>query len=165
LSVLIPIAPADFVQSVTVTYGTPSPEATGHPPVVEVRGRYSETWTGAMGENRQYAGGWILFGAVDVVAMPHRTRQPLRIAGQQGPFKKLRFVAQRGTVDLASVNVRTADGQDETLAVNALLMPGQSSAPVSFSNGAALIIGSIALAPRLNAQSHIDATVEVWAQY
>ncbi len=165
LAAPIRIDPPDFIRSVTVTYGTPSPEAALHPPVVEVHGRQTDGWEGRVGENRQYAGGWLLLGTVDVVSTPHQARAPLRIAGREGPFKKVRFIARRGAVDLVAATVQAGDGRSETLAVNALLMPGVPSAPVEFANGAALPIASLSISPRLKPLAHVDATVEVWAQY
>ena len=160
---VIAIDPPDFLHEITVTYGTPPLQA--RVPTVEVRGRYAENWLGRVGENRQHAGGWILLGAVDVVVRPHGgQRSNYRIAGQQGQFKKLRFVARRGAVDLAGVTVEAGDGRQETLPTNTLLMPDAQSLPFAFTSGA-LPIASVSLSPRLHATSRIDASVEVWAQY
>lgn len=165
LSVPIAINPPDFLRSVTITYGTPSPQALQRLAVVEVRGRHAETWAGAVGENRQHAGGWLLLGTVDVVIVPHRPRPSLRLSGAEGSFKKLRFISRRGSIDLVGATVEAGDGRSETIAINALLAPDQPSPPQGFTNGAALPIATISLMPRLRAQSRIDATVEVWAQY
>ena len=135
-------------------------------PILEVRGHYSESWLGKIGENRQYAGGWVMLGTVDIVASPHTTmpRDRFRIAGQEGPFKKLKFVARRGAVDLNSVSINAGDGREETVPINTILLPGVQTAPFVLSNGA-MPIGTIALSPRLHSSSRVDASVEVWAQY
>ena len=91
VSDVIVLDPPDFLHEVTVTYATAAPQA--RVPTLEVRGRYAADWLGKIGENRQYAGGWILLGTVDVVVGPHMAAAPNRfsIAGQDGPFKKLRL--------------------------------------------------------------------------
>ncbi len=165
LSAPIVLDPPDFVRAVQITYGTPSPSALQRSTIVEVRGRQTASWSGQLGENRQYSGGWLLLGTIDVVVQPHQPRLPLRLTGRDGQFKKLRFVARRGAVDLIGATVQAGDGRDETVAVNSLLSPDQPSTPVGFSNGVALPIASIRILPRLHAQSRVDATVEVWAQY
>ena len=157
----IAIDPPDFLHEVTITYGTVA--AQSRTPAIEVRGRDSENWLGKVGENRQYAGGWVMLGAADIVVAPHSRRTAFRIGGQAGPFRKLRFVARRGAVDLVGVTVDAGDGRQETLPVNAMLLPDTQSAPVTLSGS--MPIGSVALAPRLNANSRLDAAVEVWAQY
>jgi hypothetical protein len=165
VSAPIVIDPPDFVRTVTVTYGTPSPQALQRAPVIEVRARQAETWGGQNGENRQYAGGWLLLGAVDVVVSPHQPRPAFRIAGREGSFRKLRFIARRGAIDLAGVTIDAGEGRSETLPINTLLMPDQPSQAQGFANGAVLPISSISLMPRLRSQSRMDATLEVWAQY
>ncbi len=165
LSAPIPIDPPDFLQTVTITYGTPTQQTAQRLAVVELRGRHAESWAGAIGENRQYAGGWLLLGTADVVVTPHRPRPALRIGGAEGPFRKLRFIARRGAIELAGVTVEAGNGRSETITINTMLSPGQPSAPHGFTNGAALPIAAISLTPRLHTQSRIDATVEVWAQY
>jgi hypothetical protein len=164
-SVPLVIDPPDFIRAVVVTYGTPSVQVSQRVPVIEVRALQSVSWGGSIGENRQYAGGWMLLGTVDVIVAPHQPRPALRIPGREGAFRKLRFVARRGAIDLASVTVDAGGGRNETLAVNTLLMPDQASQAQGFSNGEALTIGAISLMPRLRNQSRMDATLEVWAQY
>jgi hypothetical protein len=161
---VIPIEPPDFLHQITVTYGT-QPSASRQP-ILEVRGHYAENWLGRLGDNRNYAGGWVLLGTADIVASPHRAaqRDNFRIAGQEGPFKKLRFVARRGALSLISVAVDIGDGRQETLPLNALLVPDVQSAAVTLQSGA-VPIGSVVLTPRVAPSSRIDATVEVWAQY
>jgi hypothetical protein len=73
-------------------------------------------------------------------------------------------VARRGAVDLVNVSVEAGNGQGETLPVNALLVPGQPSQPLTFASGP-ISISHLSLAPRIRTQSRIDATVEIWAQY
>jgi hypothetical protein len=165
VSVPIMIDPPDFIRAVVVTYGTPSPQAVQRTSVIEVRARQSESWGGPIGENRQYAGGWMLIGTVDVIVAPHHVRPPFRLPVQQGTFKKLRFIARRSAIDLAGVTVEAGEGRSETLAINTLLTPDQPSQAQGFSNGAALPISAISLMPRLRSQSRMDATLEVWAQY
>ena len=165
LSVPIVLDPPDFVRAIQITYGTPSALALQRATVVEVRGRQTEAWGGQLGENRQYAGGWLLLGTVDVIATPHQARPPLQITGRDGKFKKVRFVARRGAIDLVGATVEAGDGRSETLAVNSVLVPGQPSTPVGFANGATLPISSVRVMPRLHTQSRVDATLEVWAQY
>ena len=163
LSAIIPIDPPDFIHDVSVTYATiPQPSRV---PTLEIRGRYAESWLGRTGENRQYAGGWVMLGTVDVVVRPHSgARTGFRVDGQEGQFKKMRFVARRGTVDLVGVTIDAGDGRQETMPINALLVPDTQSAPFGFSTSAMPIAG-VSLSPRLHAGSRIDASVEVWAQY
>ena len=165
LSPVIAIDPPDFVRDVIVTYGTSAPLP--RPPAIEVRGRYAENWLGRTGENRQMAGGWVMLGTVDIVASPHRTaaRGPFSVRGQEGAvFKRVRFVARRGAIALGGATVATASGQQETVPVNAMLLPDVETAPFAFAAGPAAI-ASITLSPQLHPQSRVDATVEVWAQY
>ena len=105
-----------------------------------------------------------MLGAADIVVSPHQRRDRFQVGGHAGPFKKLRFVARRGAVDLAGVTVDAGDGRQETLPINTMLLPDAQSAPFALTNGA-MPIGSVALMPRLHANSRIDASVEVWAQY
>ncbi len=165
VSVPIMIDPPDFIRAVVVTYGTPSPQATQQVSVIEVRARQSESWGGPIGENRQYAAGWMLIGSVDVIVAHHQARPAFRLPVQQGTFKKLRFIARRSAINLAGVTVDAGDGRSETLAINTLLMPDQPSEAQGFSNGVALPISAISLMPRLRSQGRMDATLEVWAQY
>lgn len=160
----IPIDPPDFVHQVTVTYGTQA--ASMRPPLLEIKGHYAENWLGRVGDNRHYAGGWVMLGTADVIASPHHAilRDRLRVAGAEGPFKKLRFVARRGAVSLGSAVIDAGDGRQETLPVNAVLMPDTPSPPIALTSGA-MPIESVQLSPRLGPSSRVDATVEVWAQY
>ena len=164
VSQMIALNPPDFIREVTVTYGTPTPQP--RTPTVEVRARYAESWRGKFGENRQYAGGWVLLGTVDVVAMPHtpQRRDLMRIQGQEGPFKRVRLVARRGAVDMVTMTVDAGDGRTEALPVNAVLMPDKETAPFAFTAGP-MPLAAVTLTPRIRPQSRIDATVEVWAQY
>lgn len=163
LSGIIPIDPPDFIHEVTVTYATIPLQS--RVPTLEIRGRYTESWLGRTGENRQYAGGWVMLGTVDVIVRPHAgARTGFRVDGQEGQFKKMRFVARRGAVDLVGVTIDGGDGRQETMPINALLMPDIQSAPFAFS-ASAMPIASVSLSPRLHAGSRIDASVEVWAQY
>jgi hypothetical protein len=161
----IAVDPPDFVRAIVITYAAQSGQAAVQSSVVEVRGRHAESWGGQIGENRQYAGGWMLLGTVDIVVAPHQPRPAFRIAGREGAFRKLRFVARRGTIDLAGVTVDAGGGRSEQLAINTVLMPDQPSQPQGFANGAALPITTVSLAPRLRSQTRMDATLEVWAQY
>ncbi len=164
LSRVIPLDPPDFVHEVTVTYGTPSSLA--RQPTLEVRGHYSDNWLGKVGENRHYAGGWVMLGTADIVVSPHSSapRSNFRVDGHEGPFKKLRFVARRGSVSLGDVTIDVGDGRTETVPVNAVLLPDAQSVPFALAAGS-LPIASIVLSPKLTAKSRLDATVEVWAQY
>lgn len=164
LSQMIAIDPPDFIREVTVTYGTTALQT--RVPTLEVRGRYAESWLGRLGENRQYAGGWVLLGTADIVASPHSglPRSGFSVQGQDGTFKRLRFVARRGAIDLAEVNVDAGNGRSETVPVNTLLVPDKDSSPIAFPNGPQAI-SKIVLTPRIRSQSRIDATLEVWAQY
>ncbi len=159
----ISIDPPDFLHAVIVTYGTPQPGS--RRPVLEVRGKYAENWLGKVGENRHFAGGWVLLGTADIIVRPHSgARTDFRVEGQPGPFKKLRFIARRGTVGLASVVIDAGDGRTETLPVNALLMPDAQSAPFVIGAGSMPIV-SVALTPQVRSNSRLDVAVEVWAQY
>ena len=163
LSQSIAIDPPDFLHSVLVTYGTAVPNS--RPTTLEVRGRYSENWLGKAGENRHFAGGWVLLGTADIVVRPHGgARDSFRVEGQPGPFKKLRFVARRGSISLASVAIDAGDGRTETLPVNATLVQDKETPPFVIAAGSLPII-SVALTPHLKSTSRLDASVEVWAQY
>lgn len=164
LSGVITVDPPDFLHEVIVTYAASPVQL--RIPTLEIRGHYAESWVGRVGENRQYAGGWILLGTADVVVGSHASakRDGYRVAGQDGPFKKLRFVARRGAVDLADVTVDAGDGRQETVPVNAVLVPDAQSAPVTFASGP-LPLRSVIISPRLRTNSRLDASVEVWAQY
>ncbi len=160
----ISIDPPDFIHQVTVTYGTQSHSLRA--PLLEIRGHYAENWVGRVGDNRQYAGGWVMLGTADIIASPHNAvlRDRLRVAGAEGPFKKLRFVAKRAAVSLGSALVDAGDGRQETVVVNAVLMPDAPSQPIALTAGA-MPIDNVLLSPRLGPNSRVDATVEVWAQY
>lgn len=160
----IPIDPPDFIHQVTVTYATQA--SSSRTALLEIKGHYEENWVGRVGDNRHYAGGWVMLGTADIIASPHHVvlRDRLRVAGAEGPFKKLRFVAKRGAVSLANALVDAGDGRQETLPVNSVLMPDVPSQPLALTSGA-MPIDYVLLSPRLGPNSRVDATVEVWAQY
>ena len=165
LSGTIAIEPPDLLREVVVTYGTAAPGRRAA--AIEVYGRYDENWLGRTGENLQFAGGWVMLGTADVIASrtSGAARGGLRVGGQENArFKRLRFVARRGAISLMSVMVDSGGGQQETLAVEALLQQDIASKPVEFKSGP-LAIESLTLTPRVRPHGMMDATVEVWAQY
>ena len=155
---------ADAIREIVIVADPKRPQTSAA--VIEVRAQTSETWAGAIGENRIKTGGWVLLGTV-TIANGYRDqpdRKNFVVDGAEGRFQRLRLVARRQAVTMLTLSVDPGDGKPQSLPVNATLQPDINSAVIALP-AANTPIARVTLQPVIRSRVPIDAAVEVWAQY